>query len=69
MKHKTVPQNNFICRYTFANAQNLFVVGDPDQTIYEWRGAKPELLVNFDKKYPNTQTVIMNQNYRSTLTS
>jgi DNA helicase-2/ATP-dependent DNA helicase PcrA len=46
--------------------KNLFVVGDPDQTIYEWRGAKPELLVNFDKKYPNTQTVIMNQNYRST---
>ena len=46
--------------------KNLFVVGDPDQTIYEWRGARPELLVNFDKNYPNTQTVIMNQNYRST---
>jgi len=46
--------------------KNLFVVGDPDQTIYEWRGAKPELLVNFDQNYPNTQTVIMNQNYRST---
>lgn len=46
--------------------KNLFIVGDPDQTIYEWRGAKPELLVDFDKKYPNTQTVIMNQNYRST---
>jgi len=46
--------------------KNLFVVGDPDQTIYEWRGAKPELLVNFDRNYPNTQTVIMNQNYRST---
>ena len=28
---------------------NLFVVGDPDQTIYSWRGARPELLVNFDK--------------------
>lgn len=46
--------------------KNLFVVGDPDQTIYEWRGANPKLLVDFDKKYPNTQTVIMNQNYRST---
>ena len=46
--------------------KNLFVVGDPDQTIYEWRGARPELLVNFDKNYPDTQTVIMNQNYRST---
>jgi len=46
--------------------KNLFVVGDPDQTIYEWRGAKPELLVNFDKQFPAAQTVIMNQNYRST---
>jgi len=45
---------------------NLFVVGDPDQTIYEWRGAKPELLVNFDKQFPTALTVIMNQNYRST---
>lgn len=44
---------------------NLFVVGDPDQTIYSWRGAKPELLVNFDKEKP-TKTIIMNQNYRST---
>jgi len=46
--------------------KNLFVVGDPDQTIYEWRGAKPEILVDFDKKYTETQTIIMNQNYRST---
>ena len=46
--------------------KNLFVVGDPDQTIYEWRGAKPEILVDFDKKYTDCQTVIMNQNYRST---
>jgi DNA helicase-2/ATP-dependent DNA helicase PcrA len=46
--------------------QNLFVVGDPDQTIYEWRGAKPEYLVDFDKMFPNCETIIMNQNYRST---
>ena len=44
---------------------NLFVVGDPDQTIYTWRGAKPEILVNFDKD-EKTKTIIMNQNYRST---
>ena len=44
---------------------NLFVVGDPDQTIYSWRGAKPELLVNFDQD-EKTKTIIMNQNYRST---
>lgn len=45
---------------------NLFVVGDPDQTIYEWRGAIPEILVNFDKSFPDSKTIIMNQNYRST---
>ena len=46
--------------------KNLFVVGDPDQTIYEWRGAKPEILVDFDKQFPTAQTILMNQNYRST---
>src|SRR5690625_7547319 len=47
--------------------KNLFVVGDPDQTIYEWRGAKPEILVDFDKQFTDSKTIIMNQNYRSTL--
>lgn len=46
--------------------KNLFVVGDPDQTIYEWRGAIPEILVNFDKQFIDSKTIIMNQNYRST---
>ena len=46
--------------------QNLFVVGDPDQTIYEWRGAKPEILVDFDKQFIDSKTIVMNQNYRST---
>lgn len=46
--------------------KNLFVVGDPDQTIYEWRGAKPEILVDFDKIFPDSKTILMNQNYRST---
>lgn len=46
--------------------KNLFVVGDPDQTIYEWRGAKPEILVDFDKQFDDSKTIIMNQNYRST---
>ena len=46
--------------------KNLFVVGDPDQTIYEWRGAKPEILVDFDKQFIDSKTIIMNQNYRST---
>src|SRR5690554_92436 len=46
--------------------KNLFLVGDPDQTIYEWRGARPEYLVDFDKFFPDSETIIMNQNYRST---
>lgn len=45
---------------------NLFVVGDPDQTIYSWRGAKPEILVDLDKSLKDVKTIIMNQNYRST---
>ena len=49
-----------------AHHKNLFIVGDPDQTIYEWRGARPEYLVDFDKFFPNCETIIMNQNYRST---
>lgn len=46
--------------------KNLFIVGDPDQTIYEWRGARPEILVDFDKQFPTCQTIVLNQNYRST---
>ncbi|MEG7619461.1 ATP-dependent helicase [Enterococcus faecalis] len=46
--------------------KNLFVVGDPDQAIYTWRGANPELLVNFDKTHTPCETVIMAENYRST---
>lgn len=45
---------------------NLFIVGDPDQTIYSWRGARVEFILNFDKDYPSTKTIVMNKNYRST---
>ena len=45
---------------------NLFVVGDPDQTIYTWRGADIRYLLDFDKNFPGVQTIMMNQNYRST---
>ena len=45
---------------------NLFVVGDPDQTIYTWRGADIRYLLEFDKKFPGVRTIMMNRNYRST---
>lgn len=44
----------------------LFVVGDDDQSIYEWRGAKIDNILNFDKKYSDVLTVRLEQNYRST---
>lgn len=46
--------------------KNLFIVGDPDQTIYTWRGANVNYLMDFDKKFPGTKTVMMMENYRST---
>ncbi|MBR5428186.1 MAG: UvrD-helicase domain-containing protein [Clostridia bacterium] len=46
--------------------KNLFIVGDPDQTIYTWRGADVKYLLGFDKAFPGVKTVMMMQNYRST---
>ena len=46
--------------------KNLFIVGDPDQTIYTWRGADVRYLLDFDKNFPDVQTIMMNKNYRST---
>ncbi|MBR4393602.1 MAG: UvrD-helicase domain-containing protein, partial [Oscillospiraceae bacterium] len=46
--------------------KNLFIVGDPDQTIYTWRGADVKYLLEFDRRFPGTRTIMMNDNYRST---
>ncbi len=46
--------------------KNLFIVGDPDQTIYTWRGANVKYLLDFDRHFPGTRTILMNENYRST---
>lgn len=46
--------------------KNLFIVGDPDQTIYTWRGANVRYLLDFDKIFPSVKTIMMMQNYRST---
>ena len=45
---------------------NLFVVGDDDQSIYRFRGAKPEILLGFTHDYPDAKMTILNHNYRST---
>ena len=47
--------HNFVC-----------VVGDPDQTIYSFRGANVNYIIDFDKDYENVKTIYLNQNYRST---
>lgn len=44
---------------------NLFIVGDPDQTIYTWRNAHVKLFLDFDKQYPDAQTIVLQTNYRS----
>ena len=46
--------------------KNLFVVGDPDQTIYSWRGANIRFINDYDKVFPNVKTIVLNKNYRST---
>ena len=46
--------------------KNLFIVGDPDQTIYTWRGANVKYLLDFENHFPGAKTVMMMDNYRST---
>ena len=43
---------------------NLFIVGDDDQSIYHFRGARPEIMLNFTKDYPEAETVLLDVNYR-----
>ena len=48
--------------------RNIFVVGDNDQAIYAFRGANYKNILNFEKDYPDCQTILLEENYRSTKT-
>lgn len=46
--------------------KNIWMIADPDQSIYSWRGADFRNILNFEKDYPESKTIILEQNYRST---
>lgn len=64
-------QDTNLAQYTLAKLlvethQNIFAVGDPDQSIYSWRGARYQNILNFENDFPGAEVVTLDQNYRST---
>ena len=54
-----------IVKMLAAPRNNLFMVGDDDQSIYRFRGAKPEIMLGFERDYPDAKRILLDTNYRS----
>lgn len=62
----TNPIQYELCKLLAGESHNIAVVGDADQTIYSWRGANIKHILEFEKDFPGTETILLEQNYRST---
>lgn len=65
-EYQDVNRNQYLLlRKLIGKSRNIMVVGDPDQSIYGWRGADMSMILNFEKDFSDPRTVVLSQNYRS----
>ncbi len=53
-----------IMKMLAGDTKNIFIVGDDDQSVYRFRGARPEIMMNFEKDFEGTKRIILDENYR-----